>query len=153
MVYFNFKYIYIYKSKIKQIGLGEPSPLRHLSGVWSMQFLRLHPKKSSFLPSRRSQTPLFFLLCTQSSNLCPPERPPASLSCLVERLPRTQSVVSAFQSWMAQGNPVHRGDIFHAVNRLRRLKMNKRALEVFFFSCCCNSRFHFSCFVLPTMLE
>ncbi|OMO93063.1 hypothetical protein COLO4_17142 [Corchorus olitorius] len=31
---------------------------------------------------------------------------------------------------MADGFPVHRGDIFHAINRLRKLKLNKRALEV-----------------------
>ncbi|KDP34498.1 hypothetical protein JCGZ_11048 [Jatropha curcas] len=31
---------------------------------------------------------------------------------------------------MREGFPIHRGDIFHAVNRLRKLKLNKRALEV-----------------------
>ncbi|CAA6657342.1 unnamed protein product [Spirodela intermedia] len=52
------------------------------------------------------------------------------LSSRVERLSKGQSVVSAFQSWMGDGFPIHRGDIFHAINRLRKLRMNKRALEV-----------------------
>lgn len=52
------------------------------------------------------------------------------LSLRVERLTKGESVVSAFQSWMRQGLAIHRGDIFHAINRLRKLKMNKRALEV-----------------------
>ncbi|KMZ76117.1 putative Pentatricopeptide repeat-containing protein [Zostera marina] len=53
-----------------------------------------------------------------------------SLSLRLERLQHGDSVVSAFQSWMGNGSPIHRGDIFHAINRLRKLKMNKRALEV-----------------------
>ncbi|XP_068657009.1 pentatricopeptide repeat-containing protein At1g07590, mitochondrial-like isoform X2 [Aristolochia californica] len=53
-----------------------------------------------------------------------------SLSSRIELLPRTQSVISAFQSWMADGFPIHRGEIFRTINRLRKLKMNKRALEV-----------------------
>ncbi|XP_043710888.1 pentatricopeptide repeat-containing protein At1g07590, mitochondrial-like [Telopea speciosissima] len=52
------------------------------------------------------------------------------LSWKIEKLARGQAVLSAFQSWMGDGFPVHRGDIFHAVNRLRKLNMNKRALEV-----------------------
>ncbi|XP_004294523.1 PREDICTED: pentatricopeptide repeat-containing protein At1g07590, mitochondrial-like [Fragaria vesca subsp. vesca] len=31
---------------------------------------------------------------------------------------------------MGDGFPIHRGDIFHAINRLRKLKSNQRALEV-----------------------
>ncbi|KAK9280653.1 hypothetical protein L1049_014350 [Liquidambar formosana] len=31
---------------------------------------------------------------------------------------------------MGEGLPIRRGDIFHASNRLRKLKLNKRALEV-----------------------
>ncbi|KAL6506373.1 hypothetical protein OROGR_024554 [Orobanche gracilis] len=53
-----------------------------------------------------------------------------SLSWRIEKLARGESVASAFQSWMGDGLPVHRGDIFHAINRLRRLKSAKRALEV-----------------------
>ncbi|PIN24375.1 hypothetical protein CDL12_02908 [Handroanthus impetiginosus] len=53
-----------------------------------------------------------------------------SLCCRIEKLPRGESVASAFQSWMGDGLPIHRGDIFHAINRLRRLKSTKRALEV-----------------------
>ncbi|EYU18966.1 hypothetical protein ABFS82_04G182700 [Erythranthe guttata] len=53
-----------------------------------------------------------------------------SLSWRIEKLQRGESVASAFQSWMGDGLPVHRGDIFHSINRLRRLKSTKRALEV-----------------------
>lgn len=59
-----------------------------------------------------------------------PEERSDALSSRVERLPKGQPVVSAFQSWMGDGFPIHRGDIFHAINRLRKLRMNKRALEV-----------------------
>ncbi|CAN1732137.1 Pentatricopeptide repeat-containing protein At1g07590, mitochondrial [Linum perenne] len=55
---------------------------------------------------------------------------PNCLSLRIEKLPRGVPVISAFQSWMVEGFPVHRGDIFHAINRLRKLNMNKRALEV-----------------------
>ncbi|XVF20055.1 hypothetical protein REPUB_Repub11eG0165200 [Reevesia pubescens] len=55
---------------------------------------------------------------------------PKCLSLRIERLPKGETVGSAFRSWMAGGFPVHRGDIFHAINRLRKLKLNKRALEV-----------------------
>ncbi|XP_061358631.1 pentatricopeptide repeat-containing protein At1g07590, mitochondrial [Gastrolobium bilobum] len=64
------------------------------------------------------------LLCTQ---------PPQNQECLslrIEKLPKGESVGSAFRSWMGDGFPVHGGDVFHAINRLRKLKMNKRALEV-----------------------
>ncbi|KAK7325008.1 hypothetical protein VNO77_29021 [Canavalia gladiata] len=63
-------------------------------------------------------------LCTQST------QNRDSLSRRIERLPRGESVGSAFRSWMRDGFPVHGGDVFHAINRLRKLKMNKRALEV-----------------------
>lgn len=39
-------------------------------------------------------------------------------------------MTSVFQSWMGDGFPIHRGDIFHAINRLRKLKLNKRALQI-----------------------
>ncbi|KAK4408826.1 Pentatricopeptide repeat-containing protein, mitochondrial [Sesamum angolense] len=55
---------------------------------------------------------------------------PKSLSWRIEKLPRGESVASAFQNWMGDGLPIHRGDIFHTINRLRKLKSTKRALEV-----------------------
>ncbi|XP_038992763.1 pentatricopeptide repeat-containing protein At1g07590, mitochondrial-like [Hibiscus syriacus] len=55
---------------------------------------------------------------------------PKCLSLRIEKLPKGETVGLAFKSWMADGFPVHRGDIFHAVNRLRKFKLNKRALEV-----------------------
>lgn len=60
------------------------------------------------------------------------QQEPKCLSLRIERLPKGQTVGLAFKSWMADGFPVHRGDIFHAINRLRKLKLNKRALEVIF---------------------
>ncbi|KAL1826701.1 hypothetical protein ACET3Z_005113 [Daucus carota] len=45
-------------------------------------------------------------------------------------LPRGESIGSAFQSWMGDGLPVQRADIFHTINRLRKRRFNKRALEV-----------------------
>lgn len=61
---------------------------------------------------------------------------PNNLCGRIESLPRTELVGSAFRSWMGDGFPIHRGDIFHTINRLRRRQLNKRALEVCFsFSC------------------
>lgn len=63
----------------------------------------------------------------------PPSRSefgPNSLTCRLERLPRKESVLVAFQGWMRDGFSVHRGLIFHAINRLRRRQMYSRALEV-----------------------
>ncbi|KAJ8750584.1 hypothetical protein K2173_015751 [Erythroxylum novogranatense] len=52
------------------------------------------------------------------------------LSLIIEKLPRGEPVGSAFQSWMGEGHPIHQGDTFHTINRLRKLNLNKRALEV-----------------------
>lgn len=61
------------------------------------------------------------------------EQPRGSLSSRVERLPKGESVAFAFQNWMGEGYAVDRGEIFHAINRLRKRKMNRRALEVSWF--------------------
>ncbi|XP_051113696.1 pentatricopeptide repeat-containing protein At1g07590, mitochondrial [Andrographis paniculata] len=53
-----------------------------------------------------------------------------SLSRRIEKLARGESVAAAFQSWMGEGLPIHRGDVFHTINRLRKLKATRRALEV-----------------------
>ncbi|XP_065626787.1 pentatricopeptide repeat-containing protein At1g07590, mitochondrial isoform X2 [Quercus suber] len=77
----------------------------------------------------------FNFLCTQAPLNFPEiileskEGKPSCLSYRIEKLPKGESVGLAFQSWMGDGFPIHRGDIFHAINRLRKLKMNKRALE------------------------
>ncbi|KAL9412898.1 hypothetical protein AB3S75_041538 [Citrus x aurantiifolia] len=74
--------------------------------------------------------------CTQpankllTSNIEPELEKPKCLSLRIERLPRGEPVGSAFQSWMREGFPVHRGEIFHSINRLRKLQLNKRALEM-----------------------
>ncbi|KAH7550047.1 hypothetical protein JRO89_XS13G0125500 [Xanthoceras sorbifolium] len=84
-----------------------------------------------------NQTPFFFrFLCTEpadefvDNSLEPNKENPKCLSLRIERLPRGEAVGSAFQSWMSEGFSVHRGEIFHAINRLRKRKLNKRALEV-----------------------
>lgn len=65
----------------------------------------------------------------------------SSLCWRIERLSRGESVGTAFRSWMGDGFPVHRGDIFHTINRLRKRRFNKRALEVafslFIYVCVC----------------
>lgn len=53
-----------------------------------------------------------------------------SLCRRIEGLPKGEAVGTAFQSWMGDGFPIHRGDIFHTINRLRKLQFNKRALQV-----------------------
>ncbi|KAL7227568.1 hypothetical protein ACSBR1_022431 [Camellia fascicularis] len=62
------------------------------------------------------------------------EEEPKSLCWRIEKLPRTEPVGFAFQSWMGDGFPIHRGHVFHTINRLRKLRFNKRALEVDFFT-------------------
>lgn len=96
----------------------------------------------------------FLASCTTKSNTLPTSHPqsesqwdhsgsdpkppsisefgPNSLTCRLERLPRKESVLVAFQGWMRDGFAVHRGLIFHAINRLRRRQMHSRALEVNF---------------------
>lgn len=81
----------------------------------------------------------FNFLCTHtldnsSANVVESElEAPKCLSLRIERIPKGESVGYAFSSWMGDGFPVHRGDIFHAINRLRKLERNKRALEVAIF--------------------
>lgn len=86
----------------------------------------------------RNKAPQIAEFCTQlineqlgmeNSNLNSGDAP-KMLSLRIERLPRGEAVGSVFQRWMGDGFPVHRGDIFHAINRLRKLQLNKRALEV-----------------------
>ncbi|KAI9123239.1 hypothetical protein K1719_006128 [Acacia pycnantha] len=77
----------------------------------------------------------FKFLCTHTAEIIPEDNSktldnPKCLSYRIEKLSNGKSVGSAFQSWMGDGFPIHRGDIFHAINRLRKLKKNKRALEV-----------------------
>ncbi|GLT67057.1 hypothetical protein SLA2020_393910 [Shorea laevis] len=86
--------------------------------------------------SLNNSTSGFRFLCSQSDNT-PPEKISESnqednkcLSLRIERLAKGEPVGSAFQRWMGEGLPIHRGDIFHAINRLRKHEMNKRALEV-----------------------
>nr|XP_043634497.1 pentatricopeptide repeat-containing protein At1g07590, mitochondrial [Erigeron canadensis] len=79
-----------------------------------------------------------YLFCTQpthnenkqNGSESTPEEVPKSLCGRIEKLAKGDPVGFAFQSWMGDGFPVHRGDIFHAINRLRKKKFNKRALEV-----------------------
>lgn len=91
----------------------------------------------SSTPSAVSTIPFRFnFLCTQipgnlSPNVLESElEEPKCLSLRIERIPKGELVGYAFRSWMGDGFPIHRGDIFHAINRLRKLERNKRALEV-----------------------
>ncbi|KAI3966087.1 hypothetical protein MKW92_044665 [Papaver armeniacum] len=102
------------------------------------QILKISP------PSLTQRTPKTLFFCTEKSSddnvianqegTSPEpqqeEQHKSSLSWRVERLCKGEPVFSAFQSWMGEGLPIQRADIFHAINRLRKLKMNKRALEV-----------------------
>ncbi|KAJ0968053.1 hypothetical protein J5N97_024970 [Dioscorea zingiberensis] len=74
----------------------------------------------------RDVTSSIRFICSSPEGCVPSE----SLSWRVERVPKGEPLLSVFQSWMGEGLAIHRGDIFHTINRLRKLKMNKRALEV-----------------------
>ncbi|XP_065880350.1 pentatricopeptide repeat-containing protein At1g07590, mitochondrial [Euphorbia lathyris] len=106
-----------------------------------MHLLFLLGQRILFQANRRTLSITYFpyafnFLCTQSGKHLPETNTPhqqeklKSLSLRIEKLPRGESVGLAFRSWMGEGFPVHRGDIFHAINRLRKLKLNKRALQV-----------------------
>ncbi|RYR47828.1 hypothetical protein S83_060518 [Arachis hypogaea] len=77
----------------------------------------------------------FRFLCIQSSresSESDSESPQNSESLFrrIEKLRTGEAVGSAFRTWMGDGFPIHRGHVFHAINRLRKLNMNKRPLEV-----------------------
>ena len=82
-------------------------------------------------PNFKASNFLTTLTCsTKSSDSDGDEEPNKSLSRRIEKLPKGVTVGSALQSWMGDGFPVHGGDVYHAINRLRKLGRNKRALEV-----------------------
>ena len=69
----------------------------------------------------------------------PPQPPPAAEGprdepgqegSLARRVERAASVCAAMRGWMADGRAVHRGHVFHAVNRLRRHRRHRTALQV-----------------------
>ncbi|XP_047318692.1 pentatricopeptide repeat-containing protein At1g07590, mitochondrial [Impatiens glandulifera] len=105
-------------------------------------YLRQRRLLSSILPITNLSSPSLnpnwvSLFCTLPSNVstCEPHSAEengkgTSLSWRIESLPRGEPVGSAFRSWMGDGFPVRSADIFHSVNRLRKMKANKRALEV-----------------------
>ncbi|KAL5717732.1 hypothetical protein ACHQM5_010702 [Ranunculus cassubicifolius] len=91
----------------------------------------------SFIPRNVVVSWNFLPFCTQisdisseSEGLNSKEEKPNTLSRRIEELAKQETVSFAFRSWMGDGFPIHRGDIFHAINRLRKLKLNKRALEI-----------------------
>ncbi|KAL1545146.1 pentatricopeptide repeat-containing protein, mitochondrial [Salvia divinorum] len=92
-----------------------PNSLRHI-----LSFGTQGPPHAALVPT---ETPL------ETENE-PKDGEAKSLSWRIEKLFKGDSVTSAFCRWMGDGLPIHRGDIFHMINRLRRLKSNKRALEV-----------------------
>ncbi|KAJ4725814.1 putative Pentatricopeptide repeat-containing protein [Melia azedarach] len=84
----------------------------------------------------QNQPPLLSFYCSEATNkflgedMDSEQEKPKCLSLRIERLARGEPVGFAFQSWMSEGFPIHRGEIFHTINRLRKRKLNKRALEV-----------------------
>ncbi|XP_052165398.1 pentatricopeptide repeat-containing protein At1g07590, mitochondrial [Oryza glaberrima] len=64
----------------------------------------------------------------------PPPRPAADEAeregSLAQRVERSASVCAAIRGWMGDGRAVHRGHVFHAVNRLRRRRLHRAALQV-----------------------
>lgn len=86
-------------------------------------------------PSFKASNFLTTLICstkspTSSESDGDEEPPNKCLSLRIEKLTKGVTVGSALQSWMGDGFPVHGGDVYHAINRLRKLGRNKRALEV-----------------------
>ncbi|KAF2620929.1 hypothetical protein F2Q68_00042682 [Brassica cretica] len=82
-------------------------------------------------PNFKASNFLTTLTCsTKSSESDVDEEPDKCLSLRIEKLPKGVTVGSALQSWMGDGFPVHGGDVYHAINRLRKLGRNKRALEL-----------------------
>jgi len=88
---------------------------------------------SRFLTTLRSSTTSPEETCIGSEE--EEEEPNKCLSLRIEKLPKGVTVGSALQSWMGDGFPVHGGDVYHAINRLRKLGRNKRALEVRILTC------------------
>ncbi|KAJ9172338.1 hypothetical protein P3X46_015586 [Hevea brasiliensis] len=114
--------------------------MRALALLGQLRFSRATDRTFSITCLPLYQIPCSFsFLCTLTSD-CPAEKKilepeeeqeaPKCLSLRIEKLSRGESVGLAFQSWMREGFPIHRGDIFHSINRLRKLKLNKRALQV-----------------------
>jgi hypothetical protein len=60
----------------------------------------------------------------------PPEGPSKEGGSLAQQVERAASVCAAMRGWMADGRAVHRGHVFHAVNRLRRHRLHRTALQV-----------------------
>ncbi|KAL5220976.1 hypothetical protein ABZP36_025689 [Zizania latifolia] len=80
-----------------------------------------------------------FFTCSGGGSISVPTPPPAPVESrnepeqegsLAQRVERAASVCAAIRGWMAAGRAVHRGHIFHAVNRLRRRRLHRTALQV-----------------------
>ncbi|TKY48419.1 Pentatricopeptide repeat-containing protein mitochondrial [Spatholobus suberectus] len=114
----NFRWLTSWCTLVLSFGVRRGTSMRSVVGIiaqhWLVQRIRRTPCGIVSLK----------LLCTQAA------QNQDSLSRRIERLPKGESVGSAFRSWMRDGFPVHGGDVFHAINRLRKLNMNKRALQV-----------------------
>lgn len=94
-------------------------------------FRAIRRKIRTIYPSQ----PNCYHYCSQTSNnsdenVEEKDKEATTLCSRIEMLPRGESIGFAFQSWMGDGFPVQRGDIFHTINRLRKRRLNKRALEV-----------------------
>ncbi|KAK3122799.1 hypothetical protein QOZ80_8AG0618490 [Eleusine coracana subsp. coracana] len=59
-----------------------------------------------------------------------PGNEPEQEGSLARWVERASSVCSAMRGWMAYGRAVHCGHVFHAVNRLRRHRLHRTALQL-----------------------
>ena len=59
-----------------------------------------------------------------------PRNEPGQEGSLARRVERAASVGAAMRGWMTDGRAVHRGHVFHAINRFRRHRLHRTALQV-----------------------
>lgn len=112
--------------------------ITHLLNQRLVQTIR-QTLRVQYLPSTKIPFDLA-CLCTQSCNTTSDLRNETSgpreedykpcLSYRIEKLDVGVPILSAFQSWMSDGLPVHRDNVIDTIDRLRKLKMYRRALEV-----------------------
>ncbi|XP_071693693.1 pentatricopeptide repeat-containing protein At1g07590, mitochondrial [Rutidosis leptorrhynchoides] len=95
----------------------------------TLRFCTLSTNSSQFLKYEDKQEEINETVDDLKSTVDENEEP-KSLCGRIVKLDKGEPVNYAFQSWMGDGFPIHRGDIFHTINRLRKHKYNKRALEV-----------------------
>jgi hypothetical protein len=119
-----------------------PAMLLQLRAVLRCRRLPIHSAAATFFTSSGSEP------------LAPPPAPAESADgseqdegSLAQRLERAASVSTAIRGLMAAGRAVHRGHVFHAINRLRRRRLHRTGLQVLPFLVSASSILHLFCFV------